>query len=358
MKRHATRAAVLPATLILAACATPQTMRVAVSDAATREEAARQMDIAAQDLVDEQKRLERVFRQLATRAHALCGEHVGPNIGAHLMRRPKGGLGDALARLYGVEEKPTVLFVLEDGPAAKAGLQPRDVVLQINGVSTGDKNAYAKLADQLPADAPIVVDVERAGAPLSVTLQPERACRYAVQLAPQQDINAFADGNNVMVARGMMNFARDDNELALVLSHEMAHNTMRHIDAKKRNMGLGLLADIAVAVLTRGQAVNTNFAQLGATSYSQEFEAEADYVGLYIMANAGFPIADAPKFWRRMAAAHPANIQTNHAASHPSTSYRMVALEETVKEIGDKLAHNEPLVPNMKHGSPAAPASP
>jgi hypothetical protein len=40
-----------------------------------------------------------------------------------------------------------------------------------------------------------------------------------------------------MVTRGMMNFARDDLELALVVAHEIAHNSMKHIDAKKQNMG-------------------------------------------------------------------------------------------------------------------------
>jgi hypothetical protein len=49
------------------------------------------------------------------------------------------------------------------------------------------------------------------------------------------------------------------------------------------------------------------------------------------MVNAGFPTGDAPRFWRRMAAAHPQNIKTNYSASHPSTSYRMVALEEAAK---------------------------
>jgi predicted Zn-dependent protease len=153
----------------------------------------------------------------------------------------------------------------------------------------------------------------------------------------------------------MVNFVKDDNELALVIAHEMAHNTMKHIDARQQNAAIGVLADLAVVLLSRGQVNNTGFGRIGAGAFSQEFEAEADYVGLYIMANAGLPIADAPKFWRRMAAANPANIKTNHSASHPSTSYRMVALEETVKEINAKIEKGEALVPNMKDGKFKAP---
>jgi Zn-dependent protease with chaperone function len=153
----------------------------------------------------------------------------------------------------------------------------------------------------------------------------------------------------------MVNFTRTDDELAVVIAHEMAHNIMKHIEARKQNVGLGVLADIAVVLLSRGQVSGTNFASLAANKYSQEFEAEADYVGLYIMAQARMPIADAPKFWRRMAVAHPASIGTNHSASHPSTAYRMVALEETVKEIDDKKQKGEALVPYMVDGKFKAP---
>lgn len=346
---------VLPMVIAIAGCATPQTRHVFVSESATKEEAARQMELAAQDMMEEQKRLLRVFRQLSTKAYALCGERIGPSIGAFTMTKSKGEMGDALARLYGIKDQPTVAFTLDGGPAEKAGVRPRDVFLSVDGVSTNDKTAMEALADKRSPDDPMVLVVDRAGVAMTFTVQPERGCRYSVGLSPDQSINAFADGKRIMVARGMMNFARDDNELALVLSHELAHNTMKHIDAKKQNMGVGLLADLAVVLLTRGRTSNTNFAQAGAGAYSQEYEAEADYVGLYIMANAGLPIAEAPKFWRRMAAAHPANIKTNHSASHPSTSYRMVALEATVKEIDEKVARKEPLIPNMKDGMPIAP---
>lgn len=95
---------------------------------------------------------------------------------------------------------------------------------------------------------------------------------------------------------------------------------------------------------------NPGFAKIGASAYSQEFEAEADYVGLYLMANAGLPISDAPSFWRRMAAANPKSIKANHSSSHPSTSYRMVALEEAVREIQGKIDSGESLTPTMKKG--------
>lgn len=338
--------------LLIGGCAAPITQRVSVSDEATKIEAERQRELAVHDLVAEQKRLSRVYWNLATKAHALCNEHVGPYIGAFIMSAGKDEIGKTFERLYGVTSRSTILFLAEGGPAEKAGLKVGDIVLKVNEIDASTVAPIVELLEKVPPEAPLQVDVKRDRQELRIVIQPVKACRYPARVDQQQIINAFADGRQIRIARGMMAFARDDTELALVVAHEMAHNSMKHIEAKKQNMGLGFLADIAVILLSRGQVSGTNFAQIGGMAFSQEFEAEADYVGLYILAQAGIPIQDAPKFWRRMAAAHPANIKSNHAASHPSTAYRMVALEEAVKEVEAKIAAKEPLLPRLKDGKP------
>ena len=336
-------------------CAAPATQRVNISDAATKREADLQMELAVSDMVKEQERISRINRDIATKASQLCGEHVGPSTGMFAMKKPKGDMGTVLERKYGITSQQTVLFVLPNTPAEKGGLRARDIITSVNGTSTDDEDALKTSFEKAQPEAPIVYSVMRGGERISLTVMPERACSYPISLNPSQVINAYADGKRIVIARGMVNFAKDDNELAVVISHELAHNLMKHIEEKKQNAGAGLLADLAVVLLSRGQVTNTNFASAGANAYSQEFEAEADYVGLYIMASAGLNIADAPKFWRRMASAHPGNIKTNHAASHPSTAYRMVALEETVTEIGEKRSRGQPLLPNMKDGKYSPP---
>ena len=341
--------------VLLAGCATPTTRGITVSAEATKEEAGKQMELAVQDMVDEQKRIMRVYRTLSTKANSFCGDYVGPTAGFFALPKPKGDVGQIYEKLYGIREQRTVLFVLEGTPAESAGIKAGDVLKSINDVNTNDVQQLEELSATAPPDAALKYKIERAGAPIELTVKPDRACRYPIQLDQQQVVNAFADGKRILVTRGMVNFVKNDNELALVIAHELAHNTMKHIDAKTQNMAVGVLADLAVVLLSRGQVRNSTFGQIGAGAYSQEFEAEADYVGLYIMANAGMPITDAPKFWRRMAAANPSSIKTSHTASHPSTSYRMVALEETVKEINAKIEKGEPLVPNMKDGKFKAP---
>lgn len=150
----------------------------------------------------------------------------------------------------------------------------------------------------------------------------------------------------------MIRFAENDDELAVVVGHEMAHDTMNHITSKEINAAGGLLVDILFAAI----GVNTQgaFMKMGAQAYSKEFEAEADYVGLYAAALANNNIDVAPNFWRRMAAAHPGNIKENFMATHPSTPERFLHLEQTIAEIKGKRSQGLALVPDIKKEVPGS----
>lgn len=93
------------------------------------------------------------------------------------------------------------------------------------------------------------------------------------------------------------------------------------------------------------------FSSVGAQAYSQEFESEADYVGLYFVERAGYEINDAAYFWRRMGVKHPSNIAKNHAASHPSPPERFVSIEDTIKEIYQKINVGTELLPNINESA-------
>jgi predicted Zn-dependent protease len=150
----------------------------------------------------------------------------------------------------------------------------------------------------------------------------------------------------------MMRFAQNDDELAVVVGHEIAHNAMRHLDAKKKNATLGAILGAVVDIAAATQGVNTGGdftnmgAGIGAMSYSQDFEREADYVGMYLLALAGRSYENAADFWRRMAQESPGSIK--YASSHPTSAERFVRLEQTVAEIRQKQDAGLPLVPVMK----------
>ncbi len=198
---------------------------------------------------------------------------------------------------------------------------------------------------------PVEIEVKRPEGNATFTITPKLACRFSIVLETKNEVNAGADGERLIIPTGMLRFAANDNELAVVLGHELAHNALRHIDRKKSNRAvggvIGAVFDIAAAaagVPTHGAAMRAG-ANVGAGAYSQAFESEADYLGLYFVSRAGFDVSKAPDFWRKMGAENPGAIQERWGATHPSTPERAAALEETIKEIRSKQSNREPLVP-------------
>jgi predicted Zn-dependent protease len=74
-----------------------------------------------------------------------------------------------------------------------------------------------------------------------------------------------------------------------------------------------------------------------------EIELAADYLGLYIMARAGYDVGAAPPFFRRLAANFPRLV--NAGPTHPSSSYRYVAMTKAVTEIRGRIAKGTALMP-------------
>ena len=142
----------------------------------------------------------------------------------------------------------------------------------------------------------------------------------------------------------MLRFIEDDRELQMIIAHELAHNIEGHIEKKSNNFILGTIVDLAASsagINTRG-----TFVSMGAQMYSQDFEREADYVGMYKMANSNIDRKGVANFWRRMSVENPGSI--SYASSHPSSSERWVNIEAINKEIDSKIIQSLPLIPERK----------
>ena len=333
----------------LGASACAPTMRTAPIDPAdTAAEVKLQREIVLESLVEDQLRLYRTGYRVANAAAELCGERVRASYGFYFANEEAWGssMRETARALFDLDEGLTILAIAPGSGAEVAGLQSGDLILAIGGqdlprASQSMPKFKQRLKEADGEQVALRIGGER---PRIVVVKSNPVCNYAIELAPQESINAFADGKRVVVTRAMMRFARDELELALVLGHELAHNVMNHVNAKLANAVPGLLLDLVFA----GLGVNTSgtFSKATASAYSQDFEAEADYVGLYYLARAGYPIEHAPKFWRRMAALNPRAV--SHATSHPTTATRFVGLRNTVKEIAAKIGSGQPLAPNFK----------
>ena len=125
---------------------------------------------------------------------------------------------------------------------------------------------------------------------------------------------------------------------AIVFAHELAHNANHHVDDKIANANTGALVGLllGIAIGANPSDAMDLGANIGATSYSIDYENEADYLSVYILALSGYDITRAPNFWRRFAVEVPNSIYSG-GGTHPSTSERYVRLETYVKEVQDQI---------------------
>jgi predicted Zn-dependent protease len=144
--------------------------------------------------------------------------------------------------------------------------------------------------------------------------------------------NAFAlPGGKIGVYTGLLRVAKNQDQLATVIGHEIAHVLSQHSNERVSQQfaveqGLGLISALGNPQSTTGQTLMGLLgvgAQYGILlPYSRVQESEADRIGLDLMARAGFDPRESVELWRNMGRAGggqpPAFLST-----HPSHSTRI-----------------------------------
>lgn len=266
-------------------------------------------------------RLSRVSAPVLTANTELC-DKTGPDIGAitHTLKSYPKKLRPAAEREFGLGDEPRVLFVRPDSAADKAGIKPGDILRSETGKAL---SVPGKAASQTVEAGKPILRV-RGDEETSLTLGLELHCDYPVKLKMTSTVNAYATGKSIIMTAGMMDFVDLDAELAAIIGHELAHNEMGHI-----------------------RKIITNLLLSGyATRYTRDFESEADYVGLYYAARAGYAIEGVGQMWRRLGKLTVRPIV--RAKTHPAFPDRFVRLAAARNEIKAKQTAGEPLEPNMK----------
>jgi predicted Zn-dependent protease len=158
-------------------------------------------------------------------------------------------------------------------------------------------------------------------------------------------VNAFAmPGGKIGVMQGILKAAQNQDQLAAVIGHEIAHVTARHANERASRGGMSGVGVQVVAVLLGGGnsgATYTAYEALNAGAslgimlpFSRSQESEADIIGLDYMAMAGFDPRESAPLWVNMGAeagAAPAEF----ISTHPSSENRIDAL---VSRFGETLA--------------------
>ncbi len=192
---------------------------------------------------------------------------------------------------------------------------------------------------------PDAARVERVGRRLARATGKDYDWKFSLLDAPKVE-NAFClPGGKIAVFSGILPITRNDDGLAVVVSHEIAHAVLQHSNERMSQPLLkqlvGMPTSIAVGVwgtISPGtrkvvmSGLGVGYLVGEVLPYNQEMESEADEVGLIYMQKAGYDLTQASKFWRRMAAGSEGRV-TDSVSTHPDPERRAKAIDKQVAEM-------------------------
>lgn len=147
-------------------------------------------------------------------------------------------------------------------------------------------------------------------------------------------------GGKVVVYTGILKYTQDENGLAVVLGHEIAHAVARHGSERMSQQMLVQMGGVALSTALQEkpeetQAIfNTAYGagtQVGVMlPFSRKHEYEADQMGLIFMAMAGYDPRSSVSFWKRMSTNSSGTPEW--LSTHPVDANRIAALEKMMPE--------------------------
>jgi PDZ domain/Peptidase family M48 len=290
--------------------------------ALVQEEQTRRQTLALRENERQQSRLDDIAYPILASGTALCPGAQGRHLGARLATIHSYGreLQPAAARALGVGDTLTVLSVTYGAPAADGGLRSGDRIIAVDQtpIAPGAEavNQFTALvsADQ-KRNPEVSIALVRDGEQGHAKVRLDQVCEYGSVVVESGELNAFSDGTTISLTSAMMRTLSND-EIGVLFAHEFGHVARGHIKAKQGTPAM---------------------------VFSPNLEREADYVGLYALARAEFPLGTAPAFWRHMAQADPRG--TGFARYHPITAERFERMQQVIAEIKEKSAANVALLP-------------
>ncbi len=166
--------------------------------------------------------------------------------------------------------------------------------------------------------------------------------QWEVKVFEDDQANAFAlPGYKIGVYTGLLKYAKNQDQLAAVMGHELAHVIAKHSNERvSSQLATQTGLDIASAILGGTQDDNSAMimaglglgVQYGITlPFSRSHESEADLIGLELMAKAGFNPEESVTLWQNMSQAGAAPPE--FMSTHPSSDTRIKQLKERIPKV-------------------------
>ena len=244
-----------------------------------------------------------------------------------------------LASLFNRQRKNGVVVygVVKNSPAF-GKFQAGDVILRINHQVISDVLDYYRILAQNKINT-WRLTIERKGQKLSLKLKLLKV-GYPLHFSvvASQSVNAAASGNLVIVTYGLLNFVRNDDELAVVIGHEIAHIVRGHL---LKRQGIDFIAALIAFGISQGLSdkirqssrIGSHLGGMFDAKFSRDFEREADYFGIIFAYLAGFDVEKGIAVWERFAIELPQSLNASLLADHPTTTERLLRVKDLVKKL-------------------------
>ena len=151
-------------------------------------------------------------------------------------------------------------------------------------------------------------------------------------------------GGKIAVYTGMLDITKNDDGLAAVMGHEIAHAVAKHsVERASRTVLLNTttgIIDIAtggkLSQVNRTTGMNTVglLSQIGIMNpFTRKQESEADYLGLIFSSLSGYDIRETPKIWERMKKANKGKEPPEFMSTHPSNDRRIEQINTWMNKV-------------------------
>lgn len=341
------RAALAMTPLVLAACSTVGTAPSSQSGPAAplpRSTA----DQALEALIARQDRVYHVVAPLIARNAVLCKTAARPLLGFTAKNKYSfpAELRAAAASQLKLGDSLQVMQVLDGSGALRAGVRRGDVLQSIQGQALprgaqAETEAAQLIGPLLKNVTDVDIGVLRNGSPLALKVPLTTACAFTVDIGNAPQVNAYDDGRRIMVTTGMLE-AVSDQELAVILAREIAHNVLQHAQAMQMR---ATVAGVIDALLPPKPDLSGFAGSAGLKAMDEKLDQDADRLALYMLARAGLNPATAIDTLEQLAQRYPATVTSSYTALHPWTSERAALMRSTLTEIRQKQAAKKALVP-------------
>jgi predicted Zn-dependent protease len=208
-----------------------------------------------------------------------------------------------------------------------------DQMAQLASSAWGDLKKQEKITSD-----PKYVDRVRRVAPRIISASGGDPAGWEVQVFQSKDLNAFAlPGGKIGFYTGILDIMDNDDQIATVMGHEVAHVNYNHAGERYSQSTLAQTGlSVAQVAVSGAQYQNQILAVLGAGAtlgvilpYSRKHELEADRFGLRYMHRAGYDPDEALAFWRKMSAQQKGS-PPEFLSTHPADSTRIAQLQREI----------------------------